>query len=119
MSEAEFLNELCEQADCGLLLDVTNLFINSNNHGFDAIKWLTEIDPVRITQLHVDGYATKNGRWKDNHTEAIQDEIFELVYEVLQRANLQAIIIERDDEFPSTDVIAQELCRLRELLHVD
>jgi uncharacterized protein (UPF0276 family) len=119
MSEAEFLNEICAQADCGLLLDVTNLFINSKNHGFQAKQWLTEINPTLITQLHIVGYGTEDGRWKDNHTEPIQDEIFELLDELVQRANVQAIIIERDDEFPSTDIIAHELCRLRELLHVD
>ncbi|MSU36084.1 MAG: DUF692 family protein [Pedosphaera sp.] len=39
LSETNFLNELCERADCGLLLDVTNSFVNSRNHGFNPMEW--------------------------------------------------------------------------------
>lgn len=96
MAEPDFLNRLCDEAGCGLLLDVTNLFVNSRNHGFDPYAWLRELDPSRIGQLHVVGYTHRDGRWLDLHAEAIQEEVLDLTRAVLARAPVPAIIIERD-----------------------
>lgn len=115
MDEPEFLNALCGRAGCGLLLDVTNLFINSRNHGFDPVKWFQQIHPDFIVQLHIVGYSQRNGRWHDSHCERIQDDLLDLCQAVVEYAPVQAIILERDD--PSADVreLADELRRLREI----
>ena len=82
LTETEFLNQLCERAGCGLLLDVTNLFINAKNHGYDPRQWLREIDPSRIKQLHVVGYSLQAGRFHDHHSAPIQDDLMELIAEI-------------------------------------
>jgi hypothetical protein len=115
MTETEFLNRLCDRADCGLLLDVTNLFINSRNHGFDARAWLREIEPRRIVQLHVVGYTLSDGRYEDFHGQAIQDDLLDLVGEVLSYAPVQAVILERDANFEALDEIAADLRKLEAL----
>ena len=107
-----FLGRLCERADCGLLLDVTNLYINSRNHGFDPRAWLRELDPRRIVQLHVVGYSVRDGRWQDSHAEPIQDDLRELVHDVLAYAPVRSIIIERDANFPPVEELAEELRKL-------
>ncbi|HZQ48416.1 MAG TPA: DUF692 domain-containing protein [Verrucomicrobiae bacterium] len=112
-SETKFLNELCSEADCGLLLDVTNLFINSRNHNFDPLKWLQELEPARITQLHIVGYSFKNGRYMDSHAEAIQEELLDLARAVVEYAPVKAIILERDENFPEPAKMMAELSRLR------
>jgi len=112
MTEPDFLNRLCDQAECGLLLDVTNLLVNSRNHHFDPLAWLDQIEPGHIVQLHVVGYSRDQGRWHDLHAEAIQEELFDLTEEVLMRAPVQAIIIERDENFPPPEELAEELRRL-------
>ena len=112
MSDTEFLNRLCEEADCGLLLDVTNLYINSKNHRFDARRWLREIDAHRIVQLHVVGYSHTNGRWRDLHAEQIQNDLWELIDEAIEYAPVQAAIIERDGNFPDNREIEKELRKL-------
>lgn len=112
MSEPEFLNRVCEQSGCGILLDVTNLLINSKNHGFDPHSWLHELDRRRILQLHVVGYSVRNGRWQDHHAEPIQNDLWELVHDVLAYAPVQAIIIERDTNFPEPEELAGELKKL-------
>jgi hypothetical protein len=117
LGETEFLNRLCDGADCGILLDVTNLYINSRNHGFDASKWLHELDPARIVQLHIVGYGQENGRWIDSHAEPIQEELFALLGEVLAYAPVRAVIIERDEHFSAPDALADELSRIRRLAH--
>lgn len=109
LTETEFLNRLCEEADCGLLLDVTNLMVNSRNHGFSSVSWLRDIDPNCIRQLHVVGYTRSNGRWEDLHAEAIQMELFELVQEVIDYASVQAVIVERDRNFPAPAALEEEL----------
>ena len=116
LSEPEFLNRLCERADCGLLLDVTNLYINSRNHGFDPRVWLRELDARNIVQLHVVGYSMRAGRLQDLHSEPIQDDLRELIHDVLDYASVRAIIIERDANFPPSEELARELCELEAAL---
>ena len=115
MRETEFLNQLCDQVDCGLLLDVTNLWINSRNHGFDPLRWLHELNPERIVQLHVVGYSVEEGIYYDRHADAIQDELYDLVREVLDHAAVRAIVIERDVDLPPPAALANELTRLAAL----
>lgn len=114
-AETDFLNTICDRADCGLLVDVTNLFINSRNHGFDALAWLDAIDVKRIVQLHIVGYSMKEGRYRDGHGEAIQPELLELAGEVKRRAPVRAVILERDEDFPEASGMDSEWEKLRRL----
>ena len=115
LSETTFLNQLCERADCGLLLDVTNLFINSRNHGYDALKWLHEIEPRRITQLHLVGYSRVGERYTDSHSQPIQEELIELAQAVVRYAPVKAIILERDEDFPATHELELEIAKLKRI----
>jgi uncharacterized protein (UPF0276 family) len=115
LSETDFLNSVCEQADCGLLLDVTNLFINSRNHAFDPLAWLKEIPPARIKQLHIVGYTIENGRYSDGHAQPIQDELIELARAVVEYAPVRAIILERDTNFPGAMAMEKELGKLAQI----
>lgn len=115
MSETEFLNELCREADCGLLLDVTNLFINSRNHRFDPLAWLHELNPRRIVQLHIVGYSVENGRYTDGHAAEVQPELIQLACAVTEYAPVKAIILERDEHFPATEVMSAELAKLKRI----
>jgi uncharacterized protein (UPF0276 family) len=115
LSETDFLNSVCEEANCGLLLDVTNLFINSRNHGFDPLGWLKEIAPDRIWQLHVVGFSIRNGRYADGHAQPIQDELLELARAVLDHAPVKAIILERDADFPGAAGMDLELAKLKKI----
>jgi uncharacterized protein (UPF0276 family) len=116
MDESDFLNRLCDGANCGLLLDVTNLFINSKNHGFDPLKWLRRITPSHITQLHVVGYSERDGMYHDHHSNRIQDDLMELIEAVLDYADVQAMTLERDERLEAVDEIESELGRLNRVL---
>lgn len=113
LAETEFINQLCERADCGLLLDVTNLFINSRNHGYDPLKWLHEIAPQRIRQLHIVGYSRTDERYTDSHAQPIQEELIELAQAIVHYAPVEAIILERDEDFPATDELEREIAKLK------
>jgi uncharacterized protein (UPF0276 family) len=115
LRETDFLNRLCERAGCKLLLDVTNLFINSRNHGFDARQWLREIQPQNIVQLHIVGYSRHGSRYTDSHAAPIQDELIELAREVVRHAPVQAVILERDEDFPDVAGIETEVAKLQRI----
>jgi uncharacterized protein len=114
-SETDFLNELCDRADCGLLLDVTNLFINSRNHRFDPLAWLVEIEPRRIVQLHIVGYSRAGERYTDSHAQPVQEELLDLARAVVAHAPVQAIILERDDDFPAPAEMEKEIAKLGQI----
>lgn len=109
------MNRLCDQSGCGLLLDVTNLYINSVNHAFDAKTWLRDIEPKYIVQLHIVGYAQGHGRLEDRHDQPIQHPILSLLEAVLAYAPVKAVIIERDDNFPPIAELEAELHRLEQV----
>jgi uncharacterized protein len=116
LSETDFLNELCARADCGLLLDVTNLFINSRNHGFDPLVWLRELEPRRIQQLHIVGYSREGTRYTDAHAQPIQEELIELASEVVRYAQVDSIVLERDEDIPQIGELEVEVIKLERIL---
>lgn len=115
MTETDFLNELCDRSDCGLLLDVTNLFINSRNHGFDPLAWLREIEPRRIRQLHIVGYSREGARYTDVHAQPIQEELIELASAVVAYAPVESIVLERDEDIPAVGELEVEIAKLERI----
>jgi uncharacterized protein (UPF0276 family) len=116
LEEPDFLNQLCERSGCRLLLDVTNLFINARNHRFTALAWLHAIHPDFIVQLHVVGYAERNGWLHDTHGAPMQSDLLDLIGEVLAYAPVASIILERDERLDETVAIEVELEKLHDLL---
>lgn len=109
MSETEFLNRLCGASGCGLLLDVTALFVNSRNHRFDPHPWLREIDPAHIGQIHVSGFSRSGVFWEDRHGERVQREVWALAEAALAHAPVRGAILEYDIAFPAVQAIEIEL----------
>jgi uncharacterized protein (UPF0276 family) len=116
MTEPDFLNAICRGGECSLLLDVTNLLINSRNLRFDPARWLDELDRERVLQLHVVGYGVENGRWVDHHSAPMQDDLLELIAEVLRRCPVESVILERDGRLSELNEITSELAKLRALV---
>ncbi|CAN5420572.1 DUF692 domain-containing protein [soil metagenome] len=115
MREAEFLSKILDETDCGLLLDVTNLYINSQNFGFDWRKFLDEIPLERVIQLHFVGSHKHRKRLIDAHSNKTENEIWEVFREVCQRCEVKGAILERDGNFPPFAEILDELTKAREL----
>jgi uncharacterized protein (UPF0276 family) len=115
-NDAKFLNELCEKTDCGLLLDITNTFINSRNLGFDAFGFIDQLDIEKIVQLHFVGYENSGYQISDTHAGKTQQEIFDLMEYLLQRHLPKGILLERDDRYERTDEITSDLLTAREIM---
>lgn len=118
MTETEFLRELTERTDCGLLLDITNLYINSQNHGFAWRDFLDELPLEKVVQLHFVGEHFHGGDKPhfDAHADRTQPEIWEVFAETCRRApNLKGAILERDENIPPFNEIVEELAIARRI----
>jgi uncharacterized protein (UPF0276 family) len=116
MSESEFIKTVLEETDCGMLLDVTNLFINSQNFGFCWRKFLDEIPLNRVVQLHFVGSHKDGKRLIDAHANKTEGEIWQVFEEVVRRCDIKGAILERDENFPPFGEILEELETARDLM---
>jgi hypothetical protein len=116
MSETKFITKVLEETDCGLLLDVTNLYINSVNHGFCWRAFLDELPLERIVQLHFVGSHKHGGKLIDAHANKTNNEIWNVYGEVCRRCDVKGAILERDENFPPFAEILEEIETARNLL---
>lgn len=101
MCEEEFFSRLIENTGCGLLLDITNLHINSFNHHFDPYQFIDNLPLDKLIQIHVSGgTVTKHGDLLDSHNTNVDEKSWELLTYVKRKSNIRGIIIERDKNFP-------------------
>lgn len=115
MDEATFLAEVLEQADCGLLLDVNNVFVNAKNHGDSSpIAFLSRLPLERVASLHVAGHERDLGRIIDTHGAGIDDDVIPLVAWVIERTGPIPVVIERDHKIPPFEDLLAEGARVRE-----
>jgi len=113
LGELDFLLEVLERADCKLLLDVNNVFVNSQNHGFDPRAYIDRIPVERVAQIHVAGHHVRPDKLIiDTHGEAVRDEVFELLEHTLLRTGPVPVLLERDQGFPEFEEIMAEVARL-------
>ena len=121
MPEWEFVAEVVERADCGLLLDVNNVYVSAKNHGFDPERYVDAMPVDRIVQMHVAGHAeylrTSEAReekrakrtWLlDSHGTRVREEVWALQRRVLARTGPIATLLEWDEDIPPWDDLAAE-----------
>jgi uncharacterized protein (UPF0276 family) len=116
MTESRFIRTLVEETDCGLLLDVTNLFINAKNFSYDWQRYLDEIPMERVVQLHFVGLHRSKDRLIDAHGNKTQPEIWEVFREVCSRTDIKGAILERDENFPPFAEILEEIQTARQFV---
>lgn len=108
MPEWEFLSEMARRTGCFLLLDVNNIYVSANNHGFSPSDYLDGIPQDRVRQIHLAGHAP--GRIIiDTHDRPVCDAVWSLFGEAASRFGDVAIMIERDDQIPPLEELLEEL----------
>ena len=115
MSEWEFLAAVAERADCGLLLDVNNVFVSAFNHGFDAHDYLSGVPRDRVVQFHLAGHSDHGRYLLDTHDHPIRREVWDLYATAVRRFGDTATLIEWDDRIPEFGVLHAEALRAREI----
>lgn len=116
MTELEFLNAVLERADCGLLLDVNNIYVNSINHRYDADTFLAGVPAERVRYLHVAGhYVEAEDLRVDTHGADVSDPVWALLEKTYARLGPVPTLLERDFNIPPLPVLVREVERVREL----
>ncbi|EKT4523202.1 DUF692 domain-containing protein [Pseudomonas putida] len=116
MSELEFIRAVLEEADCDLLLDVNNVYVNACNHGYDAAQFLDGLPPERVVGMHVAGHYDEAPDLKvDTHGAPVKDAVWLLFALAVQRFGVQPTVLERDFNYPPLAELLAETARIRAL----
>jgi len=111
LSEGDFIAALAEEADCALLLDVNNLFVNATNHGFDPLVCLERIPLDRVVQFHVAGHTQAEGYLADTHVGPVPDPVWQLLGEAFRLGADASVLLEWDAEIPGFEVVHREVMK--------
>ncbi|MBK8481086.1 MAG: DUF692 family protein [Proteobacteria bacterium] len=112
MTEAEFLTEVVERADCGLLLDVNNVYVNATNHRYDAAAFIDAMPTDRVWQLHMAGHDASGEFLVDTHGSAIVPAVLQLYEHTLRRLGPTWTLVEWDHDVPPLALLLAESERL-------
>ena len=114
MSEIDFLNGVLEQADCDLLLDVNNVYVNSINHKYDAESYIKSVPSDRIAYIHIAGHYDEADDLKvDTHGADIIDPVWQLLQTAYQHHGVVPTLLERDFNIPSLESLISEVDQIR------
>ncbi|SDQ45379.1 DUF692 domain-containing protein [Pseudoxanthomonas sp. CF125] len=116
MDEVDFVNAVLAEADCDLLLDVNNIYVNAINHGYDAHDFLARMPTARIASYHIAGHYDEADDLKvDTHGAAVKEEVWSLLQSAYRLHGVHPTLLERDFNFPAMPVLLAEVERIREL----
>ena len=114
MPEWEFISEIAEKADCGILFDCNNIYVSARNHGFDANDYVDAMPVDRVVQMHLAGHTDKGTYLLDTHSDHVRDEVWALYQRAIKRCGSTSTLIEWDEDIPSWDDLAAEAQKARE-----
>ena len=116
MTEIDFLNAVLDEADCDLLLDVNNVYVNSTNHRYDADTYLQKLPAERIRYLHVAGhYNEAEDLIVDTHGADVIDPVWKLLEKAYEHFGVIPTLLERDFNIPPLPLLLQEVAHIRAL----
>ncbi len=115
LTEWDFIAELAKAADCLVLLDVNNIYVSGQNHGFEPLDFLDALPKDRIQQIHLAGHTHNGDLLIDTHDQPVPDPVWQLYVEAIRRFGAVATMIERDDNIPPLEDLLVELDQARAL----
>lgn len=113
LDEATFLREIVERADCGLLLDVNNVWVNARNHGYDPRAFIDALPLERVAQIHMAGHLVLEDVIIDTHGAPVVDEVLDLYAFAIARTGPVSTLLEWDHDIPTIEVMAAETDKIR------
>lgn len=115
MNEWEFYNTVVEEADCGMLLDINNIYVSSFNHEFDPLEYLNSVPVERVYQFHLAGHSHYGEIIIDTHDHPVIEEVWDLYEHAVKRFGHVSTMIERDDNIPPLADVLEELDHARRI----
>lgn len=117
MSEYEFLARLATDADCGILLDVNNVYVSAVNHDFDPCAYLRALPRERIVQIHLAGHTDAGSHLLDTHDHPVTPAVWDLYEQALRLTGPVSTLLEWDDRLPAFPQLQAELALARQHAH--
>ena len=118
MSEVEFVSEIVERADCNLLLDVNNVYVNAFNHNYDAKDFIGKLPLDKVAYIHMAGHEqVEPDLIIDTHGQPIIDPVYELFEWTIQKMDPVPVLLERDYNFEDLEQIQGELTQIKGILN--
>ena len=115
LSESEFINAVIDEADCNLLLDVNNAYVNSVNFQYDPYEFIDSLPISRVTYIHIAGhYEEADDLRIDTHAATVIDKVWSLLEYVYQRYGSIPTLLERDFNFPTIPELVEEVTQIRQ-----
>lgn len=116
LTEIEFIKAVLEEADCDLLLDVNNIYVNSVNHGYDPVDYLASLPTERIAYGHIAGhYNEAEDLIVDTHGASVIPDVWALLDRAYEIHGVFPTLLERDFNFPPLEKLLAEVDRIREI----
>jgi uncharacterized protein (UPF0276 family) len=116
MDEIDFLTSVVEEADCRILLDVNNVFVNSTNHEFSAEDYIRKIPTEKISYLHIAGhYEEAEDLLVDTHGATVKQDVWDLLAYTYQQHGVVPTLLERDFNIPSIDDLMSEIQMINQI----
>ncbi|SNT42291.1 hypothetical protein SAMN05421770_11343 [Granulicella rosea] len=119
MTEWEFLNEVVHAADCGILLDVNNIYVSSQNHRFDPMVYVDAVPAERVAQIHIAGHSKFEKYTLDTHDHPVLDPVWKMYARAIERVGNTATLLEWDDNIPTFDEVHNEALKANRYLHAN
>ena len=116
MTEWEFLSEVVERADCGILLDVNNIYVSSRNHGFDPFEYLGNVPHERVGQIHIAGHSKFEKYILDTHDHPVLDPVWRLYERATRLCGPTNTLLEWDAHIPSFDEVHDEALKAEKFI---
>jgi len=114
ISEWEFLTRMAEDADCGLLLDVNNVYVSSVNHDFDPVEYVESVPHERVVQCHLAGHTDCGTHLIDTHDGRVVDPVWDLFRRAHELTGGVSTLLEWDASIPPFDVVHQEVLKAKQ-----
>jgi uncharacterized protein (UPF0276 family) len=115
MSEWEFISAIADEADCGILLDINNIFVSAFNHRFDANEYIDAVPADRVVQYHLAGHSDHGTYLLDTHDHPVRDEVWALYERAARRFGPVSALVEWDDNIPEFAELAATADRARDI----
>jgi len=116
MPEWEFLAAVAGRADCGILLDVNNVYVSARNHGFPPERYIDGIPPDRVFQFHLAGHSEQGPLLIDTHDHPVKEEVWALYAHAVRRFGAVSTLIEWDDHIPPFEELEAHAARARAII---
>ncbi|HUO06976.1 MAG TPA: DUF692 domain-containing protein [Phycisphaerae bacterium] len=116
LTEWEFLREVVELADCGILLDVNNIYVSSQNHGFDPYDYLNGIPAERVGQMHIAGHSKFEKYILDTHDHPVLDPVWKMYAHAIKLCGPTSTLLEWDAHIPSFEEVHREAMKAKKFL---